>query len=269
MASIAGHKSDCMCSACLWADMNEFTGRVETIVEMAPERTRYATPGANAGRGVVRLVSVAQVKFIKRLMIERDTTNLVRLPGSEDIEHMSLRGATDLIERLLACPMKPTLGPAGAVAPRPASEKQLAFIKTLSARKGMTDLSADATAENASKIIDGLLALDDKPTPAASTAAPALSEGLYRRADGGIVLAKESKAGRLYGKLYNPTTKSFEYAPGTLSGSLTRLTLDEAKDLSVEMGECARCGRTLTATVDGVAPRDRIIGPICAQKMGY
>lgn len=115
--SPAGHDDDCMCVPCMMADMD--AALVEQGLDPAKyrdpsdgkgsaERTRYATPGTACGRGVVRLLSPKQVAFIKRLMVERDTSNLTRLPGSENIERMSLRGASDLIEKLLACPEPPS-----------------------------------------------------------------------------------------------------------------------------------------------------------------
>jgi hypothetical protein len=264
-----GHAEDCMCVPCLNADMmahvattnpaslRHFAGPIESGTA---ERTRYAQPGQACGSGVVRLVSDKQVAFIKRLMGERDTSKLVRLPGSENIEEMSLRGARDLIDRLLGCPELATIP-----TERPASDKQISFIKSLCERKGMADLSAHVTsAAMASKVVDRLLALADAPS-APQTSEP--TEGLYRRADGRIVLTQRSKAGRIYGKIYDAETKSFAYERGAMSGELTRMTLDEAKDLSVEMGCCCRCGRELTATVDGVPPRDRFIGPICESRL--
>lgn len=125
------------------------------------ERTRYAKPGQKCGRGRVRLVSPKQVAFIRRLMAEKDTRNLVRLPGSEDIESMSLKGATDLIDRLLACPGKKV--PAGAAGVpgathRPASQKQMKYIVSLMDRTGNYPSVdwANLSSREASALIDEL-----------------------------------------------------------------------------------------------------------------
>lgn len=114
--AVTGHDADCMCVPCLVADMDSHLAAqgVDAMKYRDPSdgksegsRTRYAQPGQTCGSGVVRLVSPKQVKYITRLLAERDTSKLVRLPGSENIEQMSLRGACDLIERLIACPELP------------------------------------------------------------------------------------------------------------------------------------------------------------------
>lgn len=268
-----GHDTDCMCTPCMMEDMDR---HLETIgyepewkgAEVAgavgePVRTRYAKPGQAAGTGFVRHVSEKQVRFIKSLMASRDTSKLVRLPGSEDIEHMSLRGARDLIDRLLGCPEKPKYV-------RPATPNQLSFIKSLCERKGMPDLSEDIVSfDKASETITNLKALQDKPKVTVTEAKP-LTVGIYRHDDGRIVQVKPNQARtRMYGKLYDTESHCWTYEPGLLRGltEVHRMTLEECKDLSVELGACCMCGRELTATVDGVPPRDRYIGPICAGKI--
>lgn len=224
-------------------------------------RTRYAKPGQRTGNGVVRLVSPAQVKYIKRLMTERDTRNLVRLPGSEDIENMSLAGARDLIDRLLGCPELPQKPV------REATLAQISYIKSLIARKGAPDVAhAIYSFEGASKAIGILKQMSDKPQAKAES----LKVGIYRHTDGRIVQVKPNRQGtRMYGKLYNAEYKSWEYMPGLLNGltSANRMSIEECQALSVEMGSCCLCGRDLTATVDGVPPSQRYIGPICAGKL--
>lgn len=221
-------------------------------------RTRYAKPGTACGNGVVRLVTPAQVRYIKRLLAERDTRNLVRLPGSEDIENMSLRGARDLIDRLLGCPELPK------TSPRPATENQISYIKSLIARKGAPDVVDKIyTFDGASQAIEILKQMSDKK-------AEGLKVGIYRHDDGRIVQVKPNRAKTaMYGKLYHAEYKAWEYVPGLLRGltSAHRMTIEECQALSVEMGSCCLCGRELTATVDGVPPSQRYIGPICAGKL--
>lgn len=263
-----GHDTDCMCVTCMVEDMDAYLATQGTEIswhaaEMARratgERTRYAAPGTACGTGVVRQVSDRQVRFIKRLLAERDTTNLVRLPGSENVEHMSLRGARDLIDRLLSCPERPRYV-------RPATSGQISFIASLCQRKGMPDLSGDvAEFSKASETITMLKGLADAPR---ATAAP-LTVGIYRH-NGRIVQAKPNRQGtRMYGKLYDAAGRCWVYVPGLLSGLTEehRMTLDECKALSVELGACCMCGRELTATVDGIPPSERYIGPICASKI--
>lgn len=263
-----GHDADCMCITCIneeltavaWSRGIEW-GAAERP-NATPERTRYATPGTQCGSGTVRLLSDKQVKFIKYLMASRDTSNLVRLPGSENIERMSLAGARDLIERLLACPERPRYV-------RPATDAQIGFIRSLCQRKGMTDISGDVhTFDKASETITMLKALQDAPRPVVKRFF--LTVGIYRHDDGRIVQVKPNREGtRMYGKLYNADGRCWVYEPGLLNGltEAHRMTLEQCKDLSVELGACCMCGRELTATVDGVPPRDRFIGPICAGKI--
>jgi hypothetical protein len=233
-----------------------------------PVRTRYATPGQRAGSGVVRKLSERQVKFIKGLMRERDTTNLVRLPGSEDIEHMSLRGARDLIDRLLACPLL-----AGKVS-NGASDAQLSFIRKLLDtrvlpgvpevyRSTVEDVLPTLTRPQASTLIESL---KDRPYLPRTTVTGAVVEplalGLYETPAGEIFRVKISQQGRPYAmRVVLPSPVTFEFAPGAVA-KLTadmRMSLERAEALSIEFGQCMVCGRELTAT-DSVK---RGIGPIC------
>jgi hypothetical protein len=262
-----GHDQDCICAACMVEDMDahlasqgvEITwGAGEIAGSVASVRTRYATPGTACGTGVVRLVSPKQVKYIKFLLSSRDTTRLVRLPGSEDVEHMSLAGARDLIDRLLACPERPAYTPT-------ATGSQLSFIRLLCARKGMTDLSGDVhTRQQASRTIEMLKALPDTPRPAAKERAE-LEAGIY------LVNGKVHKvqravhgSGNLYAKILDIGTGRFEYAPGAIRQIRPehRMSLEQAKEFGALYGVCCSCGATLTDETSIEAG----IGPVCARK---
>lgn len=270
-----GHAPECFCSRCCDEELNTIAaergivwGAGEIAGTTAAVRTRYAKPGQACGAGVVRHVSPAQVAYLKRLMAERDTSNLKRLPGSENIERMSLAGARDLIEKLLGCPKRTNYV-------RPATPGQLSFIRSLIERKGAPDVADSITTfDGASKAIEILKQMSDKPkAPGATGSTPTaveLTVGIYRHNDGRIVQAKPNRQGtRMYGKLYDSAGRCWVYEPGLLRGltEAHRMTLEECKALSVELGACCMCGCELTATVDGVPPSERYIGPICKAKI--
>lgn len=277
------HDDDCLCVPCMTADFNahiESMGldplKYDTDPKVDSVRTRYAKPGQRTGNGIVRTVSPKQVALIKRLMVERDTTNLVRLPGSEDVENMSLRGARDLIDRLFACPEKPRAE--GAPTERMATPKQLEWLVK------MANKEAEGTVAETRQA-----AIDDKPvTFAAATAAldvlfkapyrkvavddgnVTLTLGLYRHPDGRYVRVQKARTGNhYYGKVLDRENgDAWNYTPGSLVGLKPehKMSIEDVNALSLELGSCGVCGRTLTATVDGVGPSARVIGPICAAK---
>lgn len=242
-------------------------------------RTRYATPGQKCGRGRVRVLSDKQINFIKFLMVNRDTTNLVRLPGSEDLEFMSLKGASDLIDRLLKCPVK-----AGQPTVRMATEKQISYALSLTERKmgidkrNAVEATAKAiTAADISKIIDKLKAMPDLPV--APTNTPTTKEeikelaGIYEL-EGSIYRMKKARNGQhFYAELLiDEESGAWEYARGMarkVPEQGRKLSLEECEALSALTGSCCMCSRELTATVDGVGPAARYVGPICARKMGF
>lgn len=269
--SPAGHDADCMCVPCMMADMD--AALIEQGLDPAKyrdsrdamstsERTRYATPGAQCGRGVVRLLSPRQVAFIKRLMAERDTSNLVRLPGSENIERMSLRGASDLIEKLLACPELPA-----AERPSPlATPAQVNYALSLCNRKGMELTRSELASQSKRDIsitIDKLKKLPDRPIEV--KVAAELEAGIYLLND---TVYKVQRAvhgsGRMYAKMLDKETGRFEYASGAVKSIKPehKMTLDQAKEYGAIYGVCCACGRTLTDENS----IEQGIGPVCIKK---
>lgn len=292
----AGHDSTCSCVPCLNADLDQhilklggeaLLARVNadpaSRAKIAAERTRYAKPGTRAGRGVVRLVSAKQVKYIQHLLATRDTTNLVRLPGSEDVAKMSLTGARDLIDRLLNCPEKK--GPAVMTGTDLATAKQVDYALFLSERKGVPAPAREVverfTRAQISQVIDQLQSRPDAPKAqqagdriAAKVAAKAQTrvteDGMYRTPDGDIFKVQIAKqgSGNLYAKklVLDEESKSgsFEYAPGAINTLRAewKMSLEEAKEFGKLYGVCCKCGRELTdetSIAEG-------IGPICAGK---
>lgn len=267
--NLTGHRAGCLCEGCMIADMDaaiRAQGLDPANYPVGPqtataERTRYARPGQACGRGVVRPVSPKQVALIRRLMAERDTSKLVRLPGSEDVERMSLAGARDLIDRLMGCPELPE----SERPVWPASEKQLGYLRSLADRKGL-DLqpmfAEPITAEGASKAIDYLRSLPDapKPPPAAE-----LEPGMYL-VDGTVYKVQRSReSGRLYAKRLNRESQRFEYAAGAVREIKPdhRMTLEQAKQYGATYGVCCVCSATLT----NEASIEAGIGPICATRI--
>ena len=276
-ASYNGHPNTCMCVPCLSADIDAAAGHLNVPLsrindgdngqDIEPTRTRYAAPGTKCGNGVVRTVSPAQVRYMKNLLAERDTSGLTRLPGSEDIENMSLRGARDLIDRLLACPMKPAAQRPTNAGPK-ASEKQVAFAKSLAERKAfpLDSLELVGGIENISsadmrKLIDNLLKLTDAPKKATEA-----TEGMYLK-DGVVYKVQRAVhgSGNLYAKKFDAESKKFEYvgvAPLRMLSSADRMTLEQAKNYSALYGVCIRCATKLTLEES----IERAMGRTCAGK---
>lgn len=252
-------------------------------------RTRYAQPGQRSGNGVVRLVSGKQVNFIKRLMRERDTSALVRLPGSENIERMSLTGARDLITRLLCCPELPFAVEARNTI-RMATEKQWGWLRKLTDREcegAVFRIRAQAVCESDWELTevtfdDARVALDvlfkaPRIREESKPKAERITEGMYRAPDGRIIKVQAARgSGNLYAKLWElfdepeDTKKGKKYGEFVFVSGLIRevrpewrMTLDEAKAHGVEFHFCIRCGIELT----NPESIENGIGPICISKI--
>ena len=140
--------------------------------------------------------------------------------------------------------------------PNPASEKQIAFLTTLtSERVSPVEIDLDnLTSKEASDLITLLLA-----SPRKSVAE--LEVGMYKTADGEIYRVQKSReSGNLYAKRLD-LIDGFVYEQGAIRKitASDRMTLDEAKAFGVETGMCCVCGAFLTDPTS-VA---RGIGPIC------
>lgn len=275
-----GHNASCECGICLVADMNRHLASIGfegagggelTATEMNDYsvRTRYATPGTRTGRGIVRKVSDAQVKYMLFLFKSRDTSGLVRLPGSENIESMSLRGARDLIDRLLACPELPK----ASVPVSLATEKQLSFIDSLISSKECPEGSrewfdakrSEITRDSAKAMIERLLKLANKTVKNEQTG-NAIPNGRYaiENADGELRFyhIRTSKAGRQYVCVMASDNEIYLKNGRSIIAEIAKDAESAMLRYGREIGACGHCGRTLTDE----SSREAGIGPICASK---
>lgn len=304
----ANHDENCYCVPCMVRDMDATIAAngLDVAKYHTPDdtrdtsvRTRYAKPGQKVGRGYVRKLSQKQVRFIKSLLSERDTSRLVRLPGSEDIEDMSLAGARDLIDRLLSCPELPK---AAKKTETPATENQLnTLIKMMGlknangapiiaamgiekARDGRKDEISFTEAKAAiSFLINDAPWLPreaqnkpptNKSNKPENTSRKEVEKGLYL-VDGDVykVQIAVHGSGKPYAKKLDFQTGKFEYANGAIYNVNFRapMTKEEAQEIAkkyrsnVELESyCFICGLPLTDETS----MDRGIGPICWSKLG-
>jgi hypothetical protein len=249
---------------------------IETTIN--PNRPKAGSAASNQfGTFEVKRASDPQVRFIQRLLSERDLGGLAELASglvrraSDAIAENALnkRTASDVIEILLACPER-TDRP--ALVASPASDKQVSLIKRLIGEKDLSstgvtwddDLIGAMDKAAASRAIDLLFGLPRLARPEIAE----LADGIYRKADGRIYKVQRAVhgSGRMTAKLLvideQTRTGSFEYQ-GLASRFVTseeRMSLQEAKQFGALYGFCVRCGATLTDEKSIEAG----IGPICA-----
>ena len=301
------HDADCYCVPCMVRDMDATlaengldANKYHTLDDTrgTAVRTRYAKPGQKVCRGYVRKLSDKTIRFIKSLLHDRDTTNLTRLPGSEDVENMSLAGARDLIDRLLSCPEKTVK------TERMATENQIntifKMVKMKSANgapiiaaMGIDQAKNDdrnITFTVAKATIDFLIndaqwlprETQSKPTTnngnssnkAYGNSRKEVEKGLYL-VDGDVykVQIAVHGSGKPYAKTLDFETGKFEYANGAIYNVNVKapMTKAEAQEIAkkyrsnVELESyCFICGLPLTDETS----MDRGIGPICWGKLG-
>lgn len=252
------------------------------------ERTRFATPGQRCGRGTVRAVSDAQKKYMRFLLNTRNYRKLIGMkwwPATAvdhattlaTVETISLKGATTMISELLGCPKRAHVIEAestGAAEPM-ATEKQMAWLSGLLVERihGEGDVDVATLAKTEATAMIGRI----KDAPRKPVAAPTKDDiktiaGLYEL-NGNIYRMKKARSGNHFyaERCTDKETGAFEYAEGMarkVPAQGRKLTLEECEALSALMGSCCMCSRTLTATVNGVGPAARFIGPRCAATMG-
>lgn len=242
----------------------------------------------------VHYASDKQTAFIGRLL---DTRDLASLADSTVIDVARLReqvakgqvnkkAASAIIDRLLACPEREVATVAGpARVTRPASDKQVAFIKRLAGSRhwldeGQAPHGWSATVQavldgqpvegrDASAAIDTLLGCADRRTPAAVAPAGPLEAGMYRTADGTLVRVYFGKnSGQMLAKRLDGSAEagySFEYM-GKADRFVTaadRMSLEEAKAWGRVTSHCCACG----AHLDDPTSVEAGIGPVCATKI--
>lgn len=285
-----------LCARHMMQDMDAFLigkgidpAKYSTTVT-APEKTRHMAPGTKTGNGYVRHMSVKQKNFLLFLIKTRVTTNLVILPNQTidpaKIETMGLPAAKALIEKLLACPEKPT---ASIPVMEQGTDKQQNYIKSMMAELnsyGLNVAESDINKyPNVRRAIDSLKELvavarqnNYQKKESAKPVEESVTEGMYRVDNGDIYKVQKSRqSGFLYAsklekldtsefdKRGNEITHKFEYmgkAPLRFIKAEHRMTMEEAAQFGKETGSCCNCGRTLTKQES----IDRGIGPICAGK---
>lgn len=244
-------------------------------------RTRFATPGQVCGRGRVRKISDRQLNYLRTLlntryyrsiMAEKWFTALGATSHMDllvKVEFISLKGASTMIDALKACPLQPSLETQGEDM---ASEAQKGFLVTLLDQRehNFAGDILDLTKAEASQLISSLKDAPRKATPAPTKDEIKSVAGLYEL-DGGIYRMKKARNGNhFYAELLvDRETGAWEYAKGfarKVPAEGRKMSLEEGGELSNLLGGCCMCGRTLTATVDGVGPVERFIGPICEAK---
>lgn len=291
-----GHDTECICPTCMMADMtahiratrttadaDRLLAELGTIAEKVKgERTRFAKPGQRAGRGIVRKISDKQARYLAFLLKTKDFTSLIsRKWFTTDVANISLAGAKTMITELKECPDR-KLSATEVVQMDMITEKQVSYIVSLMRQSEIAGTVFDGkteddvkrlTKDGASKAITLLKALPKRAAKPVTKEELKEIAGIYEL-DGAYYRMQKAR-GKSYFyamKLDREAGDAWHYAEGMARKVPTagrKLTLEECEALSVRTGGCCMCGAELTATVDGVGPANRYIGPKCAANMGY
>lgn len=128
--------------------------------------------------------------------------------------------------------------------------------------KGLTPKQENAIRGMYAKCQAKAQAKAEAPAPVS----PVTEPGMYRQ-DGVVYRVKVARgSGNLYAMRYVPEGgERFVYAPGMVRrlSATDRLTLDEAKALGHEFGQCCVCGAELSDPKSVAAG----IGPVCAKRV--
>lgn len=145
---------------------------------------------------------------------------------------------------------------------RPATDRQMNFLRSLIAQKGATDvvLSGQLSTREASALIDDLLSRPTAPTAV-------VPEGFHVH-DGTVYKVQVSKTGNAYAKVLelSGTKGRWEYAgagPLRHLSAATLADLETAQAFGLDTGVCMCCGATLTDP-ESIA---RGIGPVCGGRL--
>lgn len=151
------------------------------------------------------------------------------------------------------------------VGPKPATDKQIAFIGSLIADRDVSGVDTSfKSSKDASALIDTLMKLPKK-----STSTPAVAEGFYVFEGDIYRVVKSKSSSNLYAKVMTIPADggkgSWTYVPGGIKNlvSAEKLSADIAADMGRETGICMICGAFLTAEESVTAG----IGPICAGRI--
>ncbi len=269
--------------------LEEATRKYNTLAPIPTDtavRTRFAEPGQVCGRGRVRKISDRQLNYLRNLINTRNYRKIMaekwftsigatsHMDLLAKVEFISLKGASTMIDALKGCPLNAAAEEAAQTVPM-ASSAQLSYLSTLLSEREH-NFAGDIETLTKSEASDLIGTLKDAPRKAV---APITKEdvkaiaGVYEL-DGDIYRMKKARQGsHFYAMILDREAgDAWNYCEGMarkVPAQGRKLTLDECEALSLRMGGCVMCGRTLTATVDGVGPAARFIGPVCAAKMGF
>jgi hypothetical protein len=270
------------------ATLEEAGRKYNTMAELPTDtavRTRFKKPGESCGRGTVRKISERQLNYLRNLintryyrqiMGEKWFTSLGATSHMDlmvKVESISLKGASTMIDALKGCPLQPAIAEEQSRESEPmVSDRQVSYLNML-LNERENDFQGEAgnlTKAEATDLIGKLKDAPRKAQPKPTQEEIKSVAGLYEL-DGEIYRMKKARSGNhFYAELLiNAETSAFEYAAGMarkVPALGRKLTLAEAEELSGVLGYCCCCGRTLTATVNGIGPGARYIGPICESK---
>lgn len=155
----------------------------------------------------------------------------------------------------------------------------LGVSTTVSAPADVDELSAEQASAEIDEMLDDLRALRaelgsarraardaDRASARQVPASGALvADRLYETPDGEIYRTYESREGNIYVKIWTTDGWDYEGARGALRRIRPehRMTVERAKELSLQWSQCIRCGAELTNAVSV----ERGIGPVCITKI--
>lgn len=275
-----GHPANCMCPPCLADDMDRHA--VETfgktfgdadpfVAGVRPTRNRKTDGymGISASRSrPTKMISEKQIDFVRSLLRDRDSSTFADTPTSDEVPNLTSRQASEWIDKLLRCPSKGV---------RPATTKQLYVIKRDGETLAHSDKAKDVVkralegggsvgAEEASDTIAEMYDRGNPRARAALAASRTVTPGLYKVGDDVYRVVKAQGGTHCYAKKLDPQTKVFDYAAGALALIKPEDLMgpEAAEVLSIELGYCAVCGRSLTNSTS----LKRGIGPVCWGRQG-
>lgn len=235
----------------------------------------------------VHYASEPQMRFIRVLVAERDVTSGVVPPEMAEAlaavttNTLNKRYASDFITWLKSRPFRPA--PAGSAIRRPASEKQVAYAKSLASQH---DWRVGPGASRFRALVEALEAGEPVESRDASafidwarscerisvrrSPSEGVTDGMYRTADGTVykVQVAVHGSGNLYAKRLvlseDGTDARFEYEAGAINKlhPEDRMTLEQAREFGRLYGVCCKCGATLTDETSIEAG----IGPVCGSR---
>ena len=197
------------------------------------------------------------------LLTEAVKATIVAVSSGQDVSNFA---ASEAITALLAVQ---------EILPTPAGEVRWAKLNNVWLLKGdaatlVTGATVTVTARKgeSQKVVGTIIRTEGEtvwaaPAEAAEPEVPPV-EGLYRRDDGVVILAKLTRRGFLVGHEVEPNGNREYLGKAGLAGLTPehKLTLEQAKAWGWATGFCVCCSRLLTDPVSVEAG----IGPICASR---